>query len=310
MPSRGTRLSEACFARALVAERRLVQARLGVLLRGEAGVPARLRRAMAHTLLGGGKRVRPLLLLWCWDACRAGTRRTPPVSRRGALDAACAVEMIHAYSLIHDDLPAMDDDALRRGRPTCHVVFGEATAILAGDALQALAFATLAGLGPAGAGATALVARAAGPGGMAGGQQEDLDGQGRRPRPARIRRIHALKTGALLAAALQTGATLAGATPRRVAALGAAGTRLGLAFQAADDLLDATAAARVVGKGVRKDDAAGKLTWVRLVGVDEARRKAARVGRAGQALLAAALPPSVAAERLLTLTATLWERDR
>ncbi len=291
-------------------ERLRVERRLRELVRGEPGVPARLRAAMAHSLFGGGKRLRPVLLLWAWDAARAGRRGRPPLGRDAALSAACAVEMIHTYSLIHDDLPAMDDDVLRRGRPTCHVRYGEATAILAGDALQALAFATLARLGPAAAAAGAELAAAAGPGGMVGGQQLDMDAEGSPPRAALIRAIHGRKTAALIAGSLAAGALLAGAPSRRVEALRAAGRRLGLAFQAADDLLDVVGSAASAGKSLGKDEAAGKMTWVRLEGLAAARRRAAREGRRGQRELVSALPAGPAAARLAALCGTFWERAR
>ena len=293
----------------LAADRRRVEARLAVLLRAETGTPPRLRAAMAHSLLGGGKRLRPLLLLWAYDACVEGRRRPAPLARRGAVDAACAVEMIHTYSLIHDDLPAMDDDVLRRGRPTCHVAFDEATAILAGDGLQALAFAVLARLGAASAAAAAEIAVAAGPGGLVGGQQEDLLAPSRRLTPGLIQGIHRRKTAALIAAALAAGAALAGAAPRRVAAVRAAGLRLGLAFQAADDLLDVEGTQRLVGKGTGKDAAAGKATWVRLEGAAAARRRARRLGERGQRELAASLPAGGAARRLVELAGRLWDRE-
>ncbi|MHB8078270.1 MAG: polyprenyl synthetase family protein [Candidatus Krumholzibacteriia bacterium] len=299
----------AALAASLARERRAVEARLRALLAAERGVPPRLRRAMAHSLFGGGKRLRPVLLLWAYDACRE-RGRTPAAGRRAALDAACALEFIHTYSLIHDDLPAMDDDVLRRGRPTCHVAFDEPTAILAGDGLQALAFGVLARLGPGATGAAALIARAAGPAGMVGGQQDDLDAEGVAPRPALIRRIQRRKTAALLAAALAAGADLAGASASRVKRLLAAGDALGLAFQQADDLLDACGSAAVAGKSVGKDAAAGKLTWVRLEGTERARRRAERDGRSGLRRLGGALPPGPAAERLLALAAGLWVRDR
>lgn len=298
------------LAAALAADRRALEARLRFLLRAEGGTPPRLRAAMAHSLLAGGKRLRPLLLLWCHDACSSRRRQAGHSSRAGAMDAACALEMIHTYSLIHDDLPAMDDDALRRGRPTCHVVFGEATAILAGDALQALAFGVLARLGPAGCAAAATIARAAGPAGMAGGQQLDLEAQ-QKPASARVvRAIQAGKTAALIGAALGAGAQMAGGSPDRVAAIHRAGLRLGAAFQQADDLLDRSGDPARLGKGARKDAAAGKATWIAIEGEIAARRRLAREGMAGCRMLAAALPPGPAAERLTQLARALWERDR
>jgi geranylgeranyl diphosphate synthase type II len=293
---------------ALAAERRAVDAALRRALRGERGVPRRLRDAMRHSLLSGGKRLRPILMLWTWDAL-AGAR--PPVDRAAVLRAACGLEMIHTYSLIHDDLPAMDDDVLRRGRATCHVAFDEATAILAGDALQALGFVLLGEAGGADGGRlVALVGRAAGPGGMVGGQQEDLDAEGGEVTAALVRRIHRRKTAALIAAALAGGALLAGAAERRVTAVEAAGRDLGLAFQGADDVLDATSTAARLGKTVGKDEAAGKATWVRIEGVARAATRAHRDGRRGLRGLAAALPAGGARDRLLALGEVMWQRDR
>ncbi|MFN2370280.1 MAG: polyprenyl synthetase family protein [Candidatus Krumholzibacteriia bacterium] len=247
------------LARALDAERREVDRALVRLVAGPRGVPPRLRRAMRHSLTGGGKRLRPVLMLWARDAWAADADAAVP--RPDVLTAACGLEMIHTYSLIHDDLPAMDDDVLRRGRPTCHVVFGEATAILAGDALQALGFGLLA----QGAGATAgplvgLVAGAVGPAGMAGGQQEDLEAEGAPVTGALVRRIHQRKTACLLAAALAGGALLGGADFAGVEAARRAGMDLGLAFQGADDVLDETASAAQLGKSPGKEAATCKAT--------------------------------------------------
>ncbi len=295
--------------RELRRERRLVERALRAALREERGVPARLREAMAHSLLGGGKRLRPILLLWAYDA--VASRRRPPVGRDGALRAAAGLEMLHTYSLIHDDLPAMDDDVLRRGRPTCHVAFGEATAILAGDGLQARGFGLLAeGGGARGARLVARVAAAVGPAGMVGGQQADLEAEGRAATGADVRRIHLGKTARLLAAALAGGAELGGATPGAVAAVEAAGLQLGLAFQGADDLLDVTGTAAALGKSAGKDQAAGKATWVGLEGIEAATRRAARQGTAGLEGLRRALPPGPARERLLALGVRMWQRDR
>ena len=299
----------AALERALRHEQRLVEQALRAALRGERGVPARLRQAMAHSLLGGGKRMRPVLLLWAYDA--AAARRRPAVARARALEAAVGLEMIHTYSLIHDDLPAMDDDVLRRGRPTCHVAYGEATAILAGDGLQARGFGLLAAGGGARGGAlVARVAAAVGPAGMVGGQQADLDAEGRPVTAADVRRIHLGKTARLLAAALAGGAELGGATARTVAAVEAAGLELGLAFQGADDLLDVTGTAAELGKSAGKDQAAGKATWVRLEGLEAARRRTGRHGTAGLDGLRRALPPGPGRERLLALGARMWQRDR
>jgi geranylgeranyl pyrophosphate synthase len=199
---------------------------------------------------------------------------------------------------------------LRRGRPTCHVVFGEGPAILAGDALQALAFEVLAGCGPAGADLVTLVARAAGPAGMVGGQVDDLAAEGLPVTSAVVRRIHLRKTAALIAASLQAGAVVAGASPRVVADLGEAGRQLGLAFQAADDVLDVTATTEQLGKSAGKDATAGKATWIRAEGLTAAGERARRFGQRGSTLLAGILPPGPATLRLLDLARIMWQRDR
>ena len=269
-----------------------------------------MKDAMGHSLMGGGKRLRPILALWAFDALAEGPRQTP-VDRQAVGDAACALEMLHTYSLIHDDLPAMDDDDLRRGRPTCHVAFDEATAILAGDGLQALAFCVLARSGGPLAGPLVdLVGRAVGPAGMVGGQQNDLDAEGCAADVALVRRIHRDKTARLLAAALCSGALLSGTDPATLARIEKAGLDLGLAFQGADDILDVTASSTQLGKTVGKDEAAGKATWVRVEGLEAAQRRTTRLGRAGLRELEVALPAGEARDRLLALTAMMWNRDR
>ncbi|MBK9473279.1 MAG: polyprenyl synthetase family protein [bacterium] len=294
---------------ALARERRDVERVLSAALRAESGVPVQLRRAMAHSLLGGGKRLRPVLLLWAYDA--AASRRRPAVARAAAMQAAAGLEMIHTYSLIHDDLPAMDDDVLRRGRPTCHVVFGEATAILAGDGLQARGFGMLAEAGgPRGGALVARVAAAVGPAGMVGGQQSDLEAEGQPVTSAMVGRIHLGKTARLLAASLAAGAELGGATSRTVALVEGAGLKLGLAFQGADDLLDVEGTAAELGKTAGKDAAAGKATWVRVEGLEAARRRTERLGGQGLDELRRALPAGPARDRLLELGALMWRRDR
>jgi geranylgeranyl pyrophosphate synthase len=278
------------------------------LLRGQKDVPRRLGQAMAHSVLGGGKRLRPLLMLWAWEALR-GRRRTP-VERPAVLRASCSLELLHTYSLIHDDLPAMDDDVLRRGRPTCHVAFDEATAILAGDALHALAFGLLVESGGrTGCELVARVAAAVGPAGMVGGQQDDLEAEGGRVTAALVRRIHLRKTARLIAVSLAGGALLAGADDERVAAVTRAGIDLGLAFQGADDILDLTATPDQLGKSVGKDEACGKATWVRVEGLEKASARTRRYGRSGLRKLDAALPPGPGRDRLLALGHLMWNRD-
>ena len=237
------------------------------------GCPAKLREAMRYSLLAPGKRLRPVLVLLAAEAC-GGTVET-------AMPAACAVEMIHAYSLIHDDLPAMDDDDLRRGRPTCHKVFGEAIAILAGDALLSLAFeVTARGVQPPELAAVccAALAEAAGPCQLVGGQADDVEGQGGGPgERSRLEAIHHRKTGAMIRVSLRLGGMTAGADRRRLTALDDYGSRLGLAFQITDDLLDVRASETALGKRVGKDAQKGKLTFPGLLGIAESEVYAARL---------------------------------
>ncbi|MEJ0013982.1 MAG: polyprenyl synthetase family protein [Bauldia sp.] len=235
---------------------------------GEAEWPDRLRAAMRHAVLGPGKRLRPFLLI--------ESARVFGNVGNGPIRAAAALECIHCYSLIHDDLPAMDDDDLRRGRPTVHRAFDEATAILAGDALQTLAFAILAD--PATDADARLrvaliagLAAASGAGGMAGGQQLDLAAETRRLDEDEIRHMQALKTGALFRYACDAGALLGRASTEKRERLAKFGAQLGLAFQLADDLIDATGSARTAGKATAKDADRNKATLVRLHGVKGAR---------------------------------------
>ena len=266
-----------------------IEAALARVLGDLPGPAATVHQAMRHAVLGGGKRLRPLLTL---AVCRACGGRT-----EDALLPAAALELVHAYSLVHDDLPAMDDDALRRGRPTVHVAFGEAAAILAGDALLTLAFELLAthpeGLAaaPRRAEAVATVARAAGVSGMVGGQQADLEAEHAAAgslEPGRLRWIHAHKTGALLGAAAEMGSLHAGWEAPRREPLARYGRALGLAFQIADDILDATASREALGKTPGKDARAGKATYPLLFGLAESRRMAEEQMEAALAELRAA----------------------
>lgn len=290
------------LARAALAEHaRLVQAELERLfdeLNRAAQEPAekRLIAAMRHATLLGGKRLRPFLVK---AAAELGTAHPAAVLRVGA-----AIEFLHCYSLVHDDLPAMDDAPMRRGQPSCHVAFDEATAILAGDALQAFAFEVLARDDwPASAELrselAAGLARAAGALGMCGGQALDLAGEGRALEEAAIVRLQALKTGALMAFACEAGARLAGLAGRRLEAVRSFARELGLAFQITDDLLDVTASAERLGKPAGSDAARGKATLVRLLGTEGARARLDAVRARALAAL-----DSVGAEALL-LRATL-----
>ena len=264
------------FSQRLAQTAALVETRLAGLFdaMAAAGTPPRLLEAMRHAALGGGKRVRPFLLIEC-----AGLFGVPPAA---ALNAAAALECVHCYSLVHDDLPAMDNDDLRRGRPTVHKAFDEWTAILAGDALLTVAFELLASpeAHPEAAVRAELalgLARASGGAGMAGGQCLDLEadklGQPQRPALADVRRLQAMKTGALIRYACEAGAMLGGGDVDQRRALAVYGERIGRAFQIADDLLDVEGEAATVGKATGKD--AGKATLVSLMGVDAARAELA-----------------------------------
>ena len=261
-------------------------------LSGWVGVnaPAELGDAMRYAVLDGGKRLRPLLVL---AAAEAVASQATPVLRQqlpeAALRSACAVELIHAYSLVHDDLPCMDNDVLRRGKPTVHVQFGEADALLAGDALQALAFELLtpddetAVPSAIQASLCRLLARAAGSQGMAGGQAIDLASVGLALDEVQLREMHRLKTGALLQGSVEMGVACGvDVPPETVDALRDYGAALGLAFQVVDDILDVTADSQTLGKTAGKDAAADKPTYVSLLGLDGARKEA-------QVLLAQAL---------------------
>ncbi len=233
---------------------------------GETARPERLIAAMRYGALGAGKRIRPFLLVECAGLFGA--------SGQPVLEAAAALECVHCYSLVHDDLPAMDDDDLRRGRPTVHRQFDEATAILAGDALLTLAFDILAGIDADAATRIELVAglaRAAGIGGMAGGQMLDIDAEGKRLDEDATLRLQAMKTGALLRYGCEAGAIISGASPDERTRMVDFGQRIGKAFQLADDLIDATGDAATAGKATAKDAAQGKATLVALHSVERAR---------------------------------------
>ena len=235
-----------------------------------ASAPGGLGEAMRYAVLDGGKRLRPLLVLAAAEAVDG--------HREAALRSACGVELIHAYSLVHDDMPCMDNDVLRRGKPTVHVKFGEALALLAGDALQALAFELIApdrrDSGIAGdmqARLCRILARAAGHGGMAGGQAIDLASVGEHLSEAQLRQMHRLKTGALLQASVDMGAACGGAADDVATALDRYGAALGLAFQVVDDILDVTADSATLGKTAGKDAVHDKPTYVSLLGLAPSR---------------------------------------
>ena len=235
------------------------------------GAPAALVEAMRYAVLDGGKRLRPLLVLAACEAVHG--------NRQGALRAACATELIHAYSLVHDDMPCMDNDVLRRGKPTVHVQFGEAQALLAGDALQALAFELLT---PEDAGVPAalqaqlcrLLAQAAGSAGMAGGQAIDLASVGLKLTEPQLREMHRLKTGALLQGSVLMGAACGTPTLAQTQALEVYGAAIGLAFQVVDDILDVTGDSATLGKTAGKDASQDKPTYVSLLGLPRSRQYA------------------------------------
>ena len=262
------------------------------------GAPAGLGEAMRYAVLDGGKRLRPLLVLAARQAVAVadGEVSVSAGFDEAALRAACAVELIHAYSLVHDDMPCMDNDVLRRGKPTVHVQFGQAQALLAGDALQALAFELLAPEGtavpePVQARLCRLLARAAGAQGMAGGQAIDLAHVGCGMTEDALRHMHRLKTGALLQASVLMGAHCGNAAPAALQALADYGAALGLAFQVVDDILDVTQDSATLGKTAGKDAEQGKPTYVSLLGLERAQAYARELlVQALAALDAAALP--------------------
>ncbi len=298
---------DATFAKCADRLRQRIDVALDECTRLEDGCPGQLREAMRYSLLAPGKRLRPMLVLLAAEACGRAVE--------AAMPAACAVEMIHAYSLIHDDLPAMDDDDLRRGRPTCHKKFGEATAILAGDALLALAFEVVAeGIQPPDVAARccAALARAAGACQLVGGQADDINGQSEGTESEStgieaLESIHRRKTGAMIGVSLRLGAMAAGADDAREEALAKYGQCLGLAFQITDDLLDVNGDEAAVGKRVGKDSDQGKLTFPGLLGVEESRRRAECLVEEARNALAPLAPRTGALE---SLASYVLERNR
>ena len=291
----------------LDARRELVEHALERYLPTAASAPAVITEAMRYSVFAGGKRLRPMLALAAAEAAAGAGGLTADVAIAAVLPAACALEIIHTYSLVHDDLPAMDNDTLRRGRPTAHVVYGEGTAILSGDALLTEAFLLLAREPRAGdvgslggaelarrkLAAIEAIADAAGAPGMVGGQAIDLKAAEPGAPPldeTGLREMHARKTGALLRASAVVGAIMAGAPAAVVDAIAAYGTHVGLAFQIVDDILDVEGASAVLGKTAGKDAAAGKPTYPALYGLEESRRRAeASVTRALEALAGAGI---------------------
>ncbi len=252
-------------------QQKTVDAALNRWVPPESTNPETIHRAMRYSLFAGGKRIRPLLVISAADAVSDA-----PV---GVESAACALEMIHTYSLIHDDLPALDNDDLRRGRPTCHKVFGEAMAILAGDSLLTLAFEVLAKLEGVSADRRIELVRelavASGTvGGMIGGQVNDIEGEGKHPTAELLESIHRAKTGALLRASVRMGAIYAGADAAQLAALTKFGEHIGLAFQIVDDILDVEESSEALGKTAGKDAAQHKITFPAVYGIEQSRKMA------------------------------------
>jgi geranylgeranyl diphosphate synthase type II len=292
-----------------------IEAALAAVLPAAPDCPAVVRDAMQYSLMAGGKRLRPILCLASADAVGG--------SRSLALPAACAIELIHTYSLIHDDLPAMDDDTMRRGRPTLHVVAGEGMAILAGDGLLTEAFHLLS-REPSTTDANVIarklrvietIATAAGPVGMVGGQAIDLasvtpDRSGELPAPLDaqgLRTMHSKKTGALIRGSAKAGAIMGGGDDRQVAAIDSAADEFGLAFQIVDDILDVEGASAELGKTAGKDAAAGKPTYPLFYGLDVSRRMAAECLERAEAVLASA---HLADARLLGIGRWIVDRSR
>lgn len=260
----------------------IVDERLAALLPSASGPLERLHAAMRYSALAPGKRVRPALCLL--------SARAVGADEFVALDAACALELVHAFSLVHDDLPAIDDDALRRGRPTCHIEFGEAVAILAGDALFALAFEILASCDVSAerlVQAMACLTRAAGSNGLVGGETVDILSEGTKPDKDVVRFIHERKTGALISAACEIGGLIGGGTSDEVAALAKFGNEVGLAFQIADDVLNETATAEQLGKAAGSDRHREKATYPSAYGLEAARQLGIEAASRGMDALAA-----------------------
>ncbi len=259
--------------RYLVARQKEVDRALDRFLPKESTPPATIHKAMRYSLFAGGKRLRPILCLAAAEACGGEIRPALPL--------ACAVECIHTYSLIHDDLPSMDNDDLRRGRPTCHKVFGEGIAILAGDALLTIAFEIAATVQLPRRYALpdvfSEIASAAGSRKLIAGQVADLEAEGRSLNRAQLRYIHENKTAALLTASVRLGAMTANATAKQLAAITDFGRALGLAFQVIDDILDVTQTSEKLGKSAGKDIAAKKATYPAVIGLEKSRAEARRL---------------------------------
>jgi len=263
-------MEEDSFKELLKSRKEVINERLDFLLPPEDTEPVSLHKAMRYSTLNGGKRIRGILCLSFHELF--GRDRSD-----AALDAACAIEILHAYTLIHDDLPALDDDDMRRGKPSCHIRFGEAVAILAGDALQALAFEIISGIkvdDSLKVKALGTLARTAGSLYLVGGQVADIENEGGQLSEEMVLFIHTRKTAELIAASMSMGAILAGASYSDVKKVHESGRKVGLAFQIVDDILDEIGDEKKVGKKLRKDASRGKLTYPSIYGLEKSREKA------------------------------------
>jgi geranylgeranyl diphosphate synthase type II len=279
-----------------------VDAALDRFLPKEMERPSTIHAAMRYSVFAGGKRLRPILCLAAAEACGGDVSK--------ALPPACATELMHTYSLVHDDLPAMDDDDLRRGRPTCHKVYGEGMAVLCGDALLTEAFIVISQTGPTKRyTARDYVSELAVTGGsrkLIGGQVMDLEGEGRKLTKKDLVRIHEAKTAALLTSSLRLGAMTANATPAKLQAVTDFGYALGLAFQVIDDILDVTQSTEILGKTAGKDQAVEKTTYPSVLGLDASRKEAARLTKAALAALA---PLGKKCARLREIAESMLQRE-
>ena len=279
-----------------------VDAALDVFLPKAKEKPATIHAAMRYSVFAGGKRLRPILCLAAAEACGGDVE--------SAMPPACAVEILHTYSLVHDDLPCMDDDDLRRGRPTCHKVYGEGMAVLTGDALLTEAFLILAQTTPAkrypGAAYVAELALTGGSTKLIGGQVMDLEGEGKKLTKAQLVKIHESKTAALLTTSIRLGAMTANATEKQLEALSVFGRALGLAFQVIDDILDVTQSTEVLGKTAGKDAAVEKATYPAILGLEKSRKEAAKLT---QEAMDALKPFGKKAQRLREIAEYLLKRE-
>jgi len=289
--------------RYLVSRQKLIERALDRYLPEAKRKPATLHRAMRYSLFAGGKRLRPILCLAAAEACGGKIGNAVPL--------ACALECIHTYSLVHDDLPSMDNDDFRRGRPTCHKVFGDGIAILAGDALLTIAFEIVSHAKPASRYATPILLReiavAAGSQRLIAGQVADLEAEGKNVKRGQLQFIHENKTAAIITTSVRLGAMSANADAKKLSAVTRFGQRLGLAFQVIDDILDVTQTSEILGKSAGKDVAAKKATYPAVVGLEKSRAEARRLTR--QAHDALALFRSRNAEPLHALANYLLERE-